>query len=83
MKSKKKSPAAVSVINPNPQALAFSIREAAVISGLAVWAIRSAIWGGQLPARLIGKGQVILRTDLEKWVTSLPVVQHRKHRKAA
>ena len=80
--SKRKSPTLVFPA-PNPQALSFSIKEAAAITGLAVWAIRSAIWAGSLPARLVGKRQIILRTDLERWLSTQPVIHRRSSRRAA
>lgn len=62
---------------PNPNQLSFSLREAASVTGLALWALRSAIWAGQLPARLVGKRQIVLRADLEKWLASQPVIRRR------
>jgi hypothetical protein len=63
---------------PNANALSFSLKEAAAITGVALWAIRSAVWGRKLPARFIGKRQIVLRADLEKWIASAPTVHGRK-----
>jgi len=76
--AKKKQPAAVPLISPNPNALSFSLKEAACITGVALWAIRSAIWGRRLPAHVIGKRQIVLRTDLEKWIAAAPTAHGRK-----
>jgi len=76
-RNRKKS-TAVSPIVPNPNQLSFSLKEAAVISGAALWAIRSAVWARKLPAHLIGKRQIVLRGDLEKWIASTPTVHTRR-----
>jgi hypothetical protein len=57
--------------------LSFSLKEAATITGIALWAIRSAIWGRKLPAHVIGKRQIVLRADLEKWIASTPTAHGR------
>jgi hypothetical protein len=75
MSEKTKRPPAVP---PNPNALSFSLREAAIVTGTALWAIRSAIWGRKLSAHLIGKRQIVLRADLEKWIAATPAVHGRK-----
>lgn len=61
-----------SAVPPNPAALSFSLKQAATVTGVALWAIRSAIWGKQLRAHVVGKRQIVLRTDLEKWIASSP-----------
>jgi hypothetical protein len=63
---------AVPPISPNPNALSFSLKEAAAITGAALWAIRSAVWARKLPAHVIGKRQIVLRADLEKWIATAP-----------
>lgn len=63
---------------PDPNQIAFSLKQAAIVSGAALWALRSAVWGRKLPARLIGKRQIVLKTDLEKWLASAPLVHGRK-----
>lgn len=79
MRTKKKSqqPAAVSPLAPNPNAISFSLKECAAITGIALWGIRSAIWGRKLPAHVIGKRQIVLRSDLEKWLSSTPTAHGR------
>ena len=74
----RKKTTAVSTIAPNPNQLSYSLKEAAVISGAALWAIRSAVWARKLPAHLIGKRQIVLRSDLEKWIASTPTVHARR-----
>jgi hypothetical protein len=60
----------VQVSNPNP--LSFSLKEAAAVTGVALWGIRSAIWGRKLQAHVIGKRQIVLRADLERWIAAAP-----------
>lgn len=54
--------------------VAFPLSNAARYSGLTVWALRTAIWERKLVARLAGKRLLVLRTDLEAYVASLPQV---------
>lgn len=68
------APAVTVPETPSP-VISLSLKQAAIVTGLALWAIRTAIWDGELPARLIGKKQIVLRTDLERWVASQPVVR--------
>jgi acyl CoA:acetate/3-ketoacid CoA transferase beta subunit len=78
-KSKKsRQPATAAKIAPNPSAFSFSLKEAAAITGIALWAIRSAIWGRKLPAHVIGKRQIVLRADLENWIAGTPSAHGRK-----
>jgi hypothetical protein len=77
-KSKRQPAVVVPPIFPNPLALSFSLKQAAAISGVALWGIRSAVWARKLPAHIIGKRQIVLRADLEKWIASTPVVHGRK-----
>ncbi len=79
MKSKKVVVPRVVRVSPevNPNALAFSLRQAAVVSGVALWAVRSAIWDRQLKAHFIGKRQIVLRADLEQWLASTPTAHGR------
>jgi hypothetical protein len=83
MKTRRKKPVTaspkVSPLEVNPQALSFSLKEAAAITGLALWAVRSAIWDRQLAAHFVGKRQIVLRADLEQWLASTPTA----HRRAA
>jgi hypothetical protein len=79
MPARKKSqqPTAVPPISPNPNALSFSLKESAAITGIALWAIRSAIWGRKLQAHVVGKRQIVLRADLEKWIAATPTAHGR------
>ena len=76
-----KNSKSASVVPPVPDFhfLSFSLKQAAAVTGVAVWHLRTAIWGGKLTAHLAGKKQIVLRTDLERWLASQPVV----HRRAA
>jgi hypothetical protein len=60
--------------------MAFSLKDASIATGVTLWALRSAVWEGKLPARLIGKRQIVLKADLERWLVSAPVVHGRKVR---
>jgi hypothetical protein len=75
---KTKSAVVVPPISPNPNALSFSLKECAVVTGTALWAIRSAVWARKLPAHVIGKRQIVLRSDLEKWIATTPTVHGKK-----
>lgn len=79
-RSRKTSPliAPAAPVLPNPNALSFSLKEASAITGAALWAIRSAIWGRKLSAHVVGKRQIVLRSDLEKWIAGTPTVHARK-----
>jgi hypothetical protein len=57
--------------------LSFTLKQAAAATGVALWHLRSAIWDGQLSARLIGKKQIVLRSDLERWLTKQPTIRGR------
>jgi hypothetical protein len=87
MPNRRKKPVPVSPkVSPlavNPQAISFSLKEAAAITGLALWTLRTAVWERRLPARLFGKRQIILRADLEQWLVSVPLEHGRKTRAAA
>lgn len=54
--------------------VAFPLSDAARYSGLTVWALRTAIWERKLVARLAGKRLLVLRSDLDAYVASLPIV---------
>jgi hypothetical protein len=62
--------------------ISLSLRQAAAVTGVALWCIRTAIWDGGLRARMAGKKQIVLRSDLEKWIAGQPVVRQRKGRAA-
>lgn len=55
--------------------ISLTLKQAAAVTGLALWCIRTAVWDGQLPARYLGKKQIVLRPDLEKWIAAQPVVR--------
>lgn len=80
----KKSSKIVPVVSPTEfsSVISMSLKEAAVVTGLALWCLRSAIWDGNLPARLVGKKQIVLRVDLERWVADQPIVRQRIGRAA-
>ena len=64
--------------------IALPLKQAAQVSGLTVWALRNAIWDRKLVARLAGKRLLILHTDLQNFVASLPqVVSGPRNRRTA
>ncbi len=70
----------LSTISP----IALPLKQAAQVSGLTVWALRNAIWDRKLVARLAGKRLLILHSDLQNFVASLPqVVSGPCNRRAA
>lgn len=60
------------------QKMALSISEAVEITGLCRDTIYRAIGSGALVARKNGKRTLILRSELESFLTSLPVAQMGK-----
>ncbi len=65
-KTKKVSPAAILEVVP----FALTLKQAAQYSSMTLWALRTAVWSGKLSARLSGKRLLILRSDLENFVTN-------------
>lgn len=51
------------------------VPEAAAYSGTTPWHIRTAIWTGRLKAYRAGKGIVVLREELDRYLSSLPEIQ--------
>ena len=77
------SPNAVPILNATPIAAsvsidasqaAFTVPQAALYLGLSHWQVRMAIWQGKLFARRVGKSLVILRSDADAFLESLPKV---------
>ena len=58
--------------------IAFTLRQAAEVSGTSVWFLRSSIWAGKLKARLAGKKFVILRDHLADFFADLPAARSGK-----
>lgn len=58
--------------------LAYSIQEAAEASGLSTTVIRRKINAGYIAAKYSGTKPVILATELESWLQSLPSEQPKK-----
>jgi hypothetical protein len=82
----KKSSVVVPVVPPDFHSLSFNLKQAAALTGIALWHLRSAIWNGQLNAHMAGKKQIVLRVDLEKYISSQPLVRRRtakQNRRAA
>jgi excisionase family DNA binding protein len=60
------APAQTPVLPVTPRLL--SMKDAAKYLGCAYWAVRTLLWGKQIPYIQIGRRFVIDRTDLDKWV---------------
>lgn len=54
------------------------VPDAAAYAGVTHWHIRTAVWTGRLRARRAGKVIIILREDLDRYLSSLPEVQPLK-----
>ncbi len=74
MRTNTVSPAVENTPSSISTPIALPLKQAAQCSGLTVWAIRNAIWDRKLVARLAGKRLLVLRSDLEAYVASLPQV---------
>jgi excisionase family DNA binding protein len=59
----------------NPVREGLSIAEACTMAGIGRTKIYQAISGGELVARKYGKRTLILRTDLQDFLSNLPTVQ--------
>jgi hypothetical protein len=57
----------------NCQAVALSITQASLVSGIGRTSLYAAIKAKALVARKCGKRTIILQSDLITWLTSLPV----------
>ena len=57
--------------------MGLSIVEAAAFSGVGRSKIFEEIREGRLPARKAGRRTIILQEDVQKWVTSLPMISPR------
>jgi hypothetical protein len=62
------------LVTIHPNQVSFTIRQGAVYSGLGEWRIRMAVWEGRLPARRDGKSLIILRSDIDDFLRTLPLV---------
>ncbi|EXL06670.1 helix-turn-helix domain-containing protein [Aquamicrobium defluvii] len=54
-------------------AVAYSVADAARVSGMGRSTVYNAISAGELKARKLGKRTVVLRTDLEEWLAGAPI----------
>ncbi len=54
--------------------LAYRINDACSIAGVGRTLLYTAISGGKLKAKKYGRRTLILHTDLEAWLTTLPLV---------
>ena len=57
--------------SPSVIRLAYSIKEAAEVTGVTPWTIHTAIAEGRLTARKLGKAWLVLHNDLAKFLESL------------
>lgn len=59
-------------IDYTPDALALTVADAAAIAGIGKTLLYRALQTKQLPARKLGRRTLILRKDLDQWLTTLP-----------
>jgi excisionase family DNA binding protein len=52
-----------------------SVQAAAEYCGVRAWAISEAVYDGRLAARRLGRSLVILKDDLDRFLSSLPTVE--------
>jgi excisionase family DNA binding protein len=52
-----------------------SIQAAATYCGVRAWAISEAVYDGRLAARRLGRSLIILKDDLDQFLSSLPRVE--------
>ncbi|MCH4540675.1 helix-turn-helix domain-containing protein [Ochrobactrum sp. A-1] len=57
---------------PLPDAIAYSVTDAASRAGVGRSTLYNAISAGELPARKLGKRTLVLRSDLDNWSKTLP-----------
>jgi len=59
----------------DPTQASFTIPEVSRYTGLTHWQVRMSIWQGRLAALKVVKSLVILRTDVDNFLASLPAVE--------
>jgi hypothetical protein len=64
----------VKAVSIDPTQKALNVAQCAVYTGMSHWQVRMAIWQGRLSARRVGKSLVILRSDADKFLENLPLV---------
>jgi hypothetical protein len=62
------------IVSIDPAQKGLSLPQCALYTGLSHWQVRMAIWQGRLSARRVGKSLVILRSDADAFLESLPTV---------
>jgi excisionase family DNA binding protein len=60
---------------PDPNAVGLSVADVVARSGLGRSSIYEALASGQLPARKFGKRTLILKSDFDDWINSLPAMK--------
>jgi hypothetical protein len=58
---------------PLAERLSLSPKESSALSGIGTTSIRAAAASGALKARKLGTRTIILRRDLEEWLSTMPV----------
>jgi hypothetical protein len=66
-------PEEMATIQPPPRGM--KIQDAANYCGVNSWFIRRSIWDGCLKARQGGKFIIVLKEDLDQFLSSLPVIE--------
>jgi len=54
--------------------VSLNIPQLAKYTGLTPWQARMAIWSGKLPAKKHGRNLIVLRSDADAYISSLPNV---------
>lgn len=58
---------------PHPEVLAYSVAQLPRVMGLGASVINGLLKSGQLPSRKVGRRTLILRSDVEAYLNSLPL----------
>jgi hypothetical protein len=62
------------IVSIDPTQKGLSVPQCALYTGLSHWQVRMAIWQGRLLAKRVGKSLLILRSDADTFLESLPTV---------
>lgn len=62
----------------DPTQASFTIPQICAYTGLGKWQVRMAIWQGRLTARKVGKSLIVLRADVDAFLSQLPPVSANK-----
>jgi len=74
MLAKKQAVAVPAVVAVHPNAISLNLLQVAAVTGLLLWQVRTLLWEGKLPARKVGRNLVVLKSDVEAYMSALPTV---------